>query len=332
MPVNTPVRPASPVPVVMLMGPTASGKTGLSLALHAAAARGALPYAGVDLISVDSAQVFRGMDIGTAKPAREILERVPHQLIDLIDPAETYSAASFLADAVACIERSRGAGRLPVLVGGTGLYFRALEFGLAEMPQANPAIRARLTAEGQSQGWPALHSRLAAVDPDSAAKIKPNDPQRLIRALEIFELTGKNRSAHWLLPKAAPLAGPLLKFALMPPSRQALHEAIEKRFLQMMDDGLLAEVRALKARADLHLGLPSMRAVGYRQLWEHLDGLHGLEQAVQLAIIATRQYSKRQMTWLKSEQNLQWLNAHENGALDTVIAGVLATSSRAQTP
>ena len=310
----------------MLMGPTASGKTALSLALYAAVQAGYLPYAGAEIISVDSAQVFRGMDIGTAKPAAALRARIPHHLVDILDPAESYSAASFVRDASALVAAARAANRLPILVGGTGLYFRALETGLSEMPTANPELRSRLSEEGLRLGWPALHARLAASDPASAEKIKANDPQRLIRALEILELTGKSRSAHWQAPKNSALAGPIIKFALMPPSREVLHTAIAQRFLRMMDEGLLAEVAALRARGTLHLGLPSIRAVGYRQLWEHLDGLDGLDAAVQRAIIATRQYSKRQLTWLKSEQNLCWLNAAENTTLESVIAAVLATS------
>ena len=272
------------------------------------------------------------MDIGTAKPPRALREQITHHLVDILDPAESYSAANFVRDAAALVARARAQNRLPILVGGTGLYFRALETGLSEMPTANPELRSRLNEEGQRLGWPVLHARLAASDPASAEKIKANDPQRLIRALEIFELTGKSRSAHWQAPKTSALAGPIIKFALMPPSRERLHAAIAERFLKMMDEGLLAEVLALRARGDLHLGLPSIRAVGYRQLWEHLDGLDGLDAAVQRAIIATRQYSKRQMTWLKSEQSLLWLNAAENNTLNSVIAAILASSELPVSP
>ena len=310
---------AASIPAVFLMGPTASGKTGLSLALHAAVAAGRLPFEGVRLISVDSAQVFRGMDIGTAKPGPEVLAAIPHALVSILDAAESYSAARFVADATALVAEARAKGELPVLVGGTGLYFRALAEGLSDLPVASPAVRARLEAEAAALGWPALHARLAQFDAQSAALIQPNDPQRITRALEIYELTGTSRSQHWAAPKQGALAGPVLKVALMPPSRADLHAAIETRFLQMMEDGLLAEVRALKARGDLSLALPSMRSVGYRQLWEHLDGLDGLDAAVQRAIIATRQYAKRQITWLNSEPDLNWINPRKPEALQSLL-------------
>ena len=301
------------------MGPTASGKTGLSLALWQAVADGGLPWAGADLISVDSAQVFRGMDIGTAKPDAATLKRVPHALVNILDPAERYSAARFCDDASALVARSRAAGRLPILVGGTSLYFRALQYGLSDLPEADLVVRERLAAEAAEQGWPALHQRLAARDPASALRIQPNDQQRIQRALEILETSGRPRSEHWAAARHGALAGPIVKIALMPPQRSTLHAAIAERFHTMMAAGFLDEVRALHARSDLHLGLPAMRAVGYRQLWEHLDGFDSLSAAVDRGIAATRQYAKRQITWLRSETGATWLDPREPAALQQVL-------------
>ena len=296
------------VPALFLMGPTASGKTGLALALHAEAEAGRLPFAGADLISVDSAQVFRQMDIGTAKPDAATLAQAPHALIDILDPAESYSAARFRADALALVAASRARGRLPILVGGTSLYFRALQYGLSELPAADADIRARLEAEAAEHGWPALHARLAQFDPAAAAKIKPMDQQRIQRALEILEISGRSRSEHWAAPRSEGLPGPIIKLALMPPERERLHAAIVQRFHLMMAGGLLEEVRALRARGDLHAALPSIRAVGYRQLWEHLDGQGSLSEAVERGVAATRQYAKRQITWLRSEADTEWID------------------------
>lgn len=306
-------------PVLFLMGPTASGKTGLALALAEAMEQGQTPWAGVRLISVDSAQVFRGMDIGTAKPSRETLQRWPHGLIDILDPAESYSAARFRDDALAQIAAARAEACVPLLVGGTGLYFRALEFGLSALPPADAALREKLTAEAEQLGWPALHARLAVVDAASAAKISPNDPQRILRALEIHQLTGQSRSAHWAAPRSRGLEGPVIKFGLLPPERAPLHAAIAQRFHQMMEAGFLAEVESLKCRDDLHAGLPSIRSVGYRQLWEHLDGQCSLSVAVEQGIAATRQYAKRQITWLRSETGLQIFNPKAGNSVSEVI-------------
>ena len=302
------------IPALFLMGPTASGKTGLALALHAEAEAGRLPFAGADLISVDSAQVFRQMDIGTAKPDAATLARAPHALIDILDPAESYSAARFREDALALVAASRARGRLPILVGGTSLYFRALQYGLSELPAADAGVRARLEAEAAEQGWPALHERLARLDPAAGAKIKPMDQQRIQRALEILELSGRPRSEHWAAPRSEGLPGPIIKLALMPPEREQLHAAIEQRFRQMMAAGFLDEVQALRARGDLNAALPSIRAVGYRQLWEHLDGRGSLSEAVEGGVVATRQYAKRQITWLRSEADTEWIDPRAGGA------------------
>ncbi len=315
-------------PAVFIMGPTASGKTGLALALYRAACSGSYGLPPIRLISVDSAQVFRGMDIGTAKPPKSVLAEAPHALIDILDPAESYSAARFVDDALREVAAARAAGALPVLVGGTGLYFRALEQGLAAMPEADAALRAAIEARASQLGWPALHQELAGIDPESAAMIKPNDPQRITRALEVYQLTGKTRSAHWQADNSPKLAGPIVKIALCPPQRALLHTAIAERFHAMMAEGFLAEVQRLKLRPDLHSALPSIRAVGYRQLWEHLDGLCGLEQAVERGIIATRQYAKRQMTWLRSEAHCHWFNAQDPDSFAHVLALIRAADLR----
>lgn len=287
-------------PVVFLMGPTAAGKTGLALALHAR-----LP---VEIVSVDSSQVYRGLDIGTAKPTREEQARAPHRLIDIRDPAEIYSAAQFCDDARREIAAIVRAGRIPLLVGGTMFYFRALEYGLAPLPSADPAVRARLTQRALAQGWPALHAQLAARDPDSAARIDPNDAQRIQRALEIIELSGEtpsvlNRAHRADFPYRA------IKLALAPRERARLHDQIGRRFDRMLEHGLVAEVEALHRRGDLDLQLPSIRTVGYRQIWLYLTGkLNYSEMAVQ-AKAATRQLAKRQLTWLRRYPEVVWLDS-----------------------
>lgn len=311
-------------PALFLMGPTASGKTRLALALAERIAGGGTPWSAAALISVDSAQVYRGMDIGTAKPSPALLARWPHALVDILDPAERYSAARFQKDATAAVEAARVRGALPILVGGTGLYFRALEQGLSEAPPADATVRSRLEGEALEQGWPALHARLAAVDAKAAALIKPTDPQRILRALEIHALTGQSRSAHWAAPKSPGLAGPIVKVGLLPPERASLHAQIAARFEAMMAEGFLDEVRALRTRADLHAGLPSIRAVGYRQLWEHLEGQCGLSAAIERGIVATRQYAKRQITWLRSEPALALVDPQAMDVVDHVFERLLA--------
>lgn len=300
-----------PLPVVFLMGPTASGKTALALQL---AAR--LP---VEIVSVDSAQVYRGMDIGTAKPSPAMQQQVPHHLLDLLDPAEIYSAARFCTDARAAIAAIRARGRLPLLVGGTMLYFKALRDGLSELPTANAGLRARLTSEAQQHGWPVLHERLKQRDPQSAARLNPNDGQRIQRALELNELTGRTVADLHDEGRRHAYNEPVLTLALSPPQRAELHERIRQRFLQMMADGFLDEVRRLKARADLQADLPSIRAVGYRQLWAHLDGESSYDEAVEQGIAATRQYAKRQITWLRSMADLHLLDPAEPNLCDRVL-------------
>lgn len=293
------------MPSIWLMGPTASGKTGLALEL---ARR--LP---VGLISVDSALVYRGMDIGAAKPDAETLRAFPHRLIDIIDPAESYSAARFRKDALEAMREIHAAGRIPLLVGGTMLYYRALQDGLADLPASDPGVREAILAEAAGLGWPAMHAQLAKVDPVIAARLHPNDPQRVGRALEVWRLTGVPLS-EWQArgrEQAAPDVGRVLKLAIMPP-RDVLRERIALRFAQMLEGGFIDEVAGLKARGDLHLGLPSMRAVGYRQVWEFLDGAHTHERMVELGVTATRGLAKRQMTWLRSERELNSLDPATN--------------------
>lgn len=298
---------------IWLMGPTASGKTGLALEL---ARR--LP---VELISVDSALVYRGMDIGTAKPDAKTLRAFPHRLIDILDPSEAYSAARFRQDALEAMREIHAAGRIPLLVGGTMLYYRALEHGLAELPPADPALREAIQAEATVRGWAALHEELARVDPQAAARIHPNDPQRLGRALEVWRLTGVPLSV-WQArgrAQAAPKVGRVLKLALIPP-RELLRKRIAERFTQMLEGGFIQEVEALRARGDLHLGLPSMRSVGYRQVWEYLEGAYTYERMVELGVTATRGLAKRQMTWLRSECDLHVLDM--DVASDRLVAGL----------
>jgi tRNA dimethylallyltransferase len=280
-----------------LAGPTASGKTAAALALARA-----LP---VEIISVDSALVYRGMDVGTAKPSPDELAAAPHHLIDILDPAESYSAARFVQDAQRLIAEIRARGRLPLLVGGTMLYFKALIDGIDALPQADPAVRAALDAEAAQRGWPAMHAQLSAVDPTTAARLAPNDAQRVQRALEVWRLTGQPLSSFHTRGQAAGSDEPEhLLIALEPADRAWLHTRIAQRFEHMLDAGLLDEVRALMRRPDLHPNLPSMRCVGYRQAWEALgEGLQGgaLRSTVaQQGGAATRQLAKRQLTWLRS--------------------------------
>jgi tRNA dimethylallyltransferase len=293
----------NPPPVLCLMGPTASGKTALAIALH-----DRLP---LDIISVDASQVYRGMDIGTAKPRPEELARAPHRLIDIRDPAEPYSAAEFCVEASREIGAIHAAGRLPLLVGGSMFYFRALEHGLSDLPSANPEIRARLSREAQQDGWPALHRRLAQCDPASAARIKPNDAQRLQRALEVIELTGRPmRRGNDAAARPRPPYS-FIKLAICPAERRILHQHIAERFHAMLSAGLVAEVESLMRRMDLTPDLPAMRTVGYRQVLGYLSGALGYQEMVEKGIIATRQLAKRQLTWLRADRELQWLDTHD---------------------
>jgi len=278
---------------VFLMGPTASGKTALACELS--------EQFPIDLISVDSALVYRGMDIGTAKPDAATLARYPHRLIDIRDPAEPYSAADFRVDALAAMREITVRGRVPLLVGGTGLYFRALQKGLSQLPEADAAIREALTAEAETVGWPTLHERLRSLDPVASARIGPNDAQRIQRALEVIELTGRPLSEQQQGGNGERFPWRVLKLALLPVDRAPLHTRIAQRFDAMLSAGFLDEMRALRARGDLHADLPAIRAVGYRQAWDHLDGLTDAAEFRDKGIFATRQLAKRQITWLRSE-------------------------------
>ncbi|MFY3161146.1 tRNA (adenosine(37)-N6)-dimethylallyltransferase MiaA [Achromobacter xylosoxidans] len=303
---------SAPPLVICLAGPTAAGKSASTLAL---AERWPL-----EIVNVDSATIYRGMDIGTAKPSPAEQAQVPQHLLDIRDPAQSYSAAEFRADALRLIDEIRARGRIPLLAGGTMMYYKALRDGLDDLPQADPALRAELEARAARDGWPALHAELARLDPVTAARLAPNDSQRIQRALEICQLSGQPMSA--LLGRQRAAAGDddnrYLTISLEPSARAALHARIEQRFDAMLANGLLEEVRGLHARADLHPGLPSVRCVGYRQMWAHLDGEISLEEAREQGIAATRQLAKRQITWLRAQP-------------ERVIVDCLAADAVAQT-
>ncbi|HPE61646.1 MAG TPA: tRNA (adenosine(37)-N6)-dimethylallyltransferase MiaA [Thiolinea sp.] len=300
---------------VFLMGPTASGKTSLAVALCQR-----LP---LEIISVDSALVYRDMAIGNAKPDAETLARAPHRLIDFLDPSEAYSAADFRTDALREMQAIQAQGRIPLLVGGTMLYFRALEYGLSELPPANPAIRQQLAQEAAEQGWPALHQRLQQIDPVAAARIHPNDPQRLQRALEVWAISGKTLTHLQQAQQQTACPHALLKIGLLPRDRAWLHQRIASRFETMLQQGLLEEVRGLYERGDLDGDLPAVRSVGYRQVWAYLDGKIDYNKMCNRAIVATRQLAKRQLTWLRSEQELKKCFAEDDN-LSSVTSDILA--------
>lgn len=291
--------------VICLMGPTASGKTDLAMALA-----DCLPC---EIISVDSALVYKGLDIGSAKPDRETLLRYPHHLIDIRDPAQAYSAAEFRHDALALMADIVARNKVPLLVGGTMLYFKVLLQGISELPAADAETRAEIEAMAATQGWAAVHQELAIVDPVSAQRLNPNDPQRLQRALEVYRLSGVPLSEWHARPLKEPeLPYRFMQFALAPTQRSTLHQRIAQRFEAMVEQGLLDEVRALMQRGDLHLDLPAIRAVGYRQAWLHLQGEMDYATMIEKGIIATRQLAKRQFTWLRSWPELQWIYTDEN--------------------
>lgn len=305
---------------ILLMGPTGSGKTEAAVAL---AARFPL-----EIVSVDSAMVYRGMDIGTAKPSRAQLRRAPHRLVDLIDPLQSYSAARFVADATQAMREIATGGKVPLLTGGTMLYFRALQSGLAQLPAASPELRRQLDQRAAREGWPALHAELARLDPAAAARIRPGDRQRIQRALEVIAITGSAISSRQREDLRGAAAGADLRLVLAPADRAAHAGRLARRFEEMMRLGLLEEVRALHARGDLHAGLPSIRLIGYRQLWAHLEGQCTLEQAVQQAIVATRQYARRQLTWLRAEPGAEWFEADQPGVIERLAGRVEGWLSR----
>jgi tRNA dimethylallyltransferase len=298
-------------PVICLMGPTASGKTALALALC-----DALPC---DIVSVDSALIYRDMDIGTAKPTDEELVKYPHRLINLRDATQSYSAAEFCHDALNEIDLIRAKNRIPLLVGGTMMYFKSLIEGISPLPAANSDIRKKIEAEAEQYGWQALHEKLQEVDSVSAKRIHPNDPQRITRALEVFRLTGKTLTQLTEV-KGVKLEGDILQFAITPKERSTLHTRIEFRYQQMVEQGFEQEVTKLKARGDLHDNLPSIRCVGYRQMWQYLNGEFDHKEMVFRGICATRQLAKRQLTWLRSWQNLHWLTTDDKKNLAQVLS------------
>ncbi len=292
---------------IFLMGPTASGKTGLAIDLVQK-----LPC---EIISVDSALVYREMNIGTAKPSAEELAAAPHRLIDICDPTESYSAARFRADALREMEEVVRNGNIPLLVGGTMLYYRALQYGLSELPEGDSDVRARLEAEAAAQGWEELHGRLERVDPVCAARIHPNDPQRIIRALEVYELTGSPMSELQQLDGEQKLPYRVIKLARTPAERAVLHQRIEQRFLQMLEQGFEEEVRALIERWRLTPDMPALRLVGYRQMAGYLRGEYDYDGMIERGVAATRQLAKRQYTWLRQERDLHWLREEGDGPL-----------------
>ena len=298
------------------MGPTAAGKTELAVSLVTR-----LPC---EIISVDSAMVYRGMDIGTAKPGPEVLAIAPHRLLDVCDPADSYSAAQFRRNALTAMQEISAAGRIPLLVGGTGLYFRALQHGLSTLPAADPAIRARLLQEGNRLGWTAMHARLAEQDPLAASRIHPHDPQRIQRALEVYQLTGQPMTQLQAAQRTAN-AFPyrLLKLVLAPAERSLLHQRIAVRFQAMLAAGFLDEVRQLFQRPDLQADSPAMRAVGYRQAWQYLAGEVDYDKMVEQGIAATRQLARRQLTWLRSEPDALWFDSSQADAGENALQAVL---------
>jgi len=286
-------------PVITIMGPTASGKTDLAMKLS--------DEINGQIISVDSALIYKGMDIGTAKPTPQELEQYPHKLIDFLDPIQTYSAADFRRDALAEIESAYQQGKTPILVGGTMMYFKSLVEGISELPEAQPDIRAEIEKLAQLHGWSYIHDKLADVDPESAQRIHPNDPQRINRAYEIYLISGKSMT-NLMKKEKQPIPYPVVQFAFQCDDKTTLHKRIEQRFHIMLESGFENEVKALYQRGDLHLDLPSMRSVGYRQMWEYLDGKLDKDEMIFRGVVATRQLAKRQLTWLRSWQNMTRLD------------------------
>lgn len=302
----------TPYPVICLLGPTAAGKTDVAVSLTQQ-----LPC---DIISVDSAMVYRGMDIGTAKPESAVLAIAPHKLIDIRDPLEPYSAADFCQDATIAIEAVIAKQRIPLLVGGTMLYFKALQQGLAVLPSANPELRRQFEEEAAKSGWAGLHQRLQQLDPVTAKRIHPNDSQRIQRALEIIELTGETLASLWHEQKRVSHTYQFINLAIAPADRVVLHQRIAARFMKMLQQGFIEEVAALRARGDLAPTLPAIRAVGYRQVWDYLSGIIHLEEMQEKGIIATRQLAKRQLTWLRQWQDIEWFDSNDVTLIKNILA------------
>lgn len=301
-------------PAIFILGPTASGKTALAMQLA--------DQFPVELVSIDSAQVFRDMNVGTAKPDAATLAKYPHHLIDLISPEETYSAARFCSDALRVMGEITARGKVPVIVGGTMLYYKALTEGLADMPKADAAIRAQIDAEAAIHGWPHMHLELAKLDPESAARLKPNDAQRIQRALEVVRLTGRAMAEIYATQERQPFPYKRLTIALMPTDRAWLHERIALRFDMMLAQGLVEETRTLRSKYQLHAELPSMRSVGYRQVWEMLEGEIPPQELRDRGIFATRQFAKRQITWLNSLPNLALFDCMKPALAETINSNV----------
>jgi len=293
------------------MGPTASGKTALACELY-----DKFPC---EIISVDSALVYKELNIGSAKPTQAELSQYPHHLIDVRDPSEPYSAMDFRSDALRLMAEITARGKVPILVGGTMLYFKFLLEGAAKLPVADEAIRQQIEDDAQQNGWPAIHDQLAKVDPESAARLNPNDPQRVQRALEVYLISGKTLTQHWAEQKIEPFPYKVVQFAICPQERKTLHERIEKRFNDMLEQGFIEEVKALQARGDLHENLPAIRAVGYRQVWEYLNGELSYDEMVFKGVVATRQLAKRQITWLRSWSDLHWLDSEATNLAQSAL-------------
>ena len=297
--------------VIFIMGPTATGKTDLAIYLH--------KKINSEIISVDSAMVYRGLDIGTAKPDRELLEKVPHRLIDICDPVETYSAARFQQDAYLAINEIYDKGKIPILVGGTGLYFRALEYGLDKLPEANYLVRAKIEEEAETEGWKYMHSKLGKIDAKSATRINQNDTQRIQRALEVFEITGRTLSELTEKSKKKSFPFTIKKIILFPNDRSQLRERIKQRFHEMLKNGLVEEVESFFHRDDLSSKLPSMRLVGYRQIWRYLDNQITYKEMQEHSIIATQQLAKRQLTWCRAEKGAECYDSYKSEIFPQIL-------------
>ncbi|NOG30883.1 tRNA (adenosine(37)-N6)-dimethylallyltransferase MiaA [Halomonas sp. TBZ9] len=304
---------------LFLMGPTAAGKTEAAMALH--------EQCGCELISVDSAMVYRGLDIGSAKPSAEELQRAPHRLIDIRDPADPYSAADFRTDALREMRQISAAGKVPLLVGGTMLYFKQLLEGGGNLPPSSPDVRAELEQELARDGLADLHAKLQQVDPLAGQRIHPNDPQRTLRALEVYRVAGRPMSELWAEQAVTPFPWRVVSMVLAPEERSFLHQRIALRFRQMLAEGLIDEVSALRKRSDLHSDLPALKSVGYRQVWEYLEGRYDRASLEELGIIATRQLAKRQLTWLRRWENACWFNIQQPDTLDKVLKLVRESSA-----